>query len=635
MARTPYSQVANQYGDVVATLAGEVGFTNGQLNVDDVIAAAHTIKNRSEHYGVTPQEVVSLVSQYNAYGKSIPAGNANFAAQIQQIVEAVFSGQIPDPTFGATYYATPAALGDLPAGIGRQRPTYKSGHHHYFRDEQNRPIKTAAGTKRWIPDLPQPRPSTPAYQLEDFDTQGFINRVQKAVDRQQLNERAGLGGPFNPVGGLAYETSGINPIRDVLASLPRSRPTPPDAVYGSAPMPRERPNFGIDIDTSRPVHNIDGMPATERSETRQVPSGQWINNTTVGPYSVTGVFDTLPQAIDAARLRSDVVTQARPDIGMPMPRSRPSDHMRAGVGIPPYGFEDRIANALSVNSSWDRNSVPMPRSRPTLGPGPAEPASETISTFGGASRLQRGGDPYAEGATLGRSFDPAQAPIAAPEDIQSYGDWPDPVAAPAATPPDLDYDLGYNIGDDYVAPPEDYIAGTPEDVHKQMMMAAGVIPTPEVLGPMDIAGPVVPAPLPQARPPTPVNLLQQGTVPPVGQPLNLLQQGPLPGLQTAGGGLGGIAGTGVSLFSPDTFVTNTISNVLRAGGSGSQAMSAARQARTIAQPRLYGGSDSGSARVARAMNDYADAGLTGTRSRNTGLGSGDYGGNAGHSMGWG
>jgi hypothetical protein len=589
---------------VAEVIAGEANPNDPR----DIQAIAEIIDNRAKALGVTPEQVVSALTksgtktykQFDAYDKNLPPGiGAKQIAEAQRVFDEVQAGTVarvlPSNT---TFYAQSWATGNLPKNL-KMEIALGPGSHLYFSDPLDRRIKVNTKPSDARPDrgykspqfavpTPRERPilGPASYPLvEAFDRGAWAGAptIYDAIPSAPARERPEVtmprGGPFSPMGGDTYQLSGYNPVRDQLRSVPRARPTPPDTYYGSTGIPRERP----------------------------------------------------------------------------------SDHMRAGVGIPPYGFEDRMASALSVADSWDRQSVPMPRSRPSLGPGPAEAASIYTAT--------------SDASSYGRPVTTTSVPPPTDEfrGDNTYGQLQQGYKT-VADPVNLDYGLGYGIGDDYQTysgqtagglPAQTYndltagnraaehaeampAPGEPVDAIKAIMDAglygydalatpdvltagleAGLVTTPELPVAWNTAPPVAPV-----APVTPVAPPVQTAPTVIGKPMNIVPAAPLPGLQTMGSGYGGIGGTGISMFSPDTFVNNTINNVLKSGGSGVQAMDAARSARAVAQPGLYGGGGGGgAANAVRGMNEYNDLVSSGLWTGGTGLGVG-YDDNSGHSMGW-
>lgn len=106
---------------------------------EDMLAIASVIENRSKQLGVSPEQVVQVQSEFNAYGKSIPPGNDQHRDLAAKALEQVRS---QGPIHEATFYATPSASKNLPSGL--EAVTATDGHNFYS-DPQNRSIRTSSG----------------------------------------------------------------------------------------------------------------------------------------------------------------------------------------------------------------------------------------------------------------------------------------------------------------------------------------------------------------------------------------------------------------------------------------------------------------------------------------------------------
>jgi hypothetical protein len=128
--------------DIVArTMLSEAG----QDGPQGMAAVAAVIKNRlqSGQYGASPSEVVQQPNAFSAW--SLPKTDSNNPSkwspkspqyqQASSIADSVFSGQIPDPTGGASHYLNPAIVtaqkGKLPDWAQGQ-PTAMIGKHAFY-----------------------------------------------------------------------------------------------------------------------------------------------------------------------------------------------------------------------------------------------------------------------------------------------------------------------------------------------------------------------------------------------------------------------------------------------------------------------------------------------------------------------
>lgn len=123
-------------------------------NFYDMLAVASAIQNRSQMLGVDPQAVVSRTSEFNAFGKPIPAGNNAFRDMAELAWDYVTTVA---PIHNGTFYATPTAQHNLPSGL---QPVLRTDGHIYFVDPQARPINVAGGTAHIKKQAAQPLPLT-------------------------------------------------------------------------------------------------------------------------------------------------------------------------------------------------------------------------------------------------------------------------------------------------------------------------------------------------------------------------------------------------------------------------------------------------------------------------------------------
>lgn len=124
---------------VVDTILGEATYGTPQQRYADMVNIASVIANRAAQTRTTPQQVVSVRSEFNAYGKPLPSGVEKYRSLAQQALDDVLAN---GPKHNATFYATPKATKNLPKGLKQVAST--SGHV-YFTDPQNRAIRTAVG----------------------------------------------------------------------------------------------------------------------------------------------------------------------------------------------------------------------------------------------------------------------------------------------------------------------------------------------------------------------------------------------------------------------------------------------------------------------------------------------------------
>lgn len=123
----------------VDTILGEAVYGTPQERFADMLGIASVISNRATLGNVSPEDVVSAPGQFDAYGKSFPAGAEQYRGLAEQAWNQV---NTIGPVTGATYYSTPEAAKNLPGGL---QPVDQTTGHVYQVDPQNRAFRTAKG----------------------------------------------------------------------------------------------------------------------------------------------------------------------------------------------------------------------------------------------------------------------------------------------------------------------------------------------------------------------------------------------------------------------------------------------------------------------------------------------------------
>lgn len=163
---------------VADVILGEAVSGSPAKRYADMKAIASVIANRARALGVTPEQVVSNRREFNAYGKSLPAGVGAYRSMAQRALDDVATN---GPIHSGTFYATPKAAGNLPKGLKQETAT--TGHI-YYSDPQNRAIGTQLGYR-------QPRPAETA-------TQAIAGLLSPASQPATVNERMGLLNAYSP-----------------------------------------------------------------------------------------------------------------------------------------------------------------------------------------------------------------------------------------------------------------------------------------------------------------------------------------------------------------------------------------------------------------------------------------------------
>lgn len=163
---------------VADVILGEAVSGSPAKRYADMKAIASVIANRARALGVTPEQVVSNRREFNAYGKSLPAGVGAYRSLAQRALDDVATN---GPIHSGTFYATPKAAGNLPKGLKQETAT--TGHI-YYSDPQNRAIGTQLGYR-------QPRPAETA-------TQAIAGLLSPTSQPATVNERMGLLNAYSP-----------------------------------------------------------------------------------------------------------------------------------------------------------------------------------------------------------------------------------------------------------------------------------------------------------------------------------------------------------------------------------------------------------------------------------------------------
>lgn len=124
---------------VVDVLLGEAVYGSPAQRYADMRAIASTIQNRARFTNSTPEEVVGNTREFNAFGRSLPAGVETWRGLAQRAWDDVVAN---GPVHDGRFYATPGATGNLPNGL---QQVHSTTGHLYFADPKNRAIGTSLG----------------------------------------------------------------------------------------------------------------------------------------------------------------------------------------------------------------------------------------------------------------------------------------------------------------------------------------------------------------------------------------------------------------------------------------------------------------------------------------------------------
>lgn len=141
--------------DFASLLLGEAGGKTAAERYNDMLHIASVVVNRSNATGRPVSDIIANSREFNAWGKALPPGTSKYAGLAEQAIQQVLR---EGPVTNATFYATPAAKGNLPSGLSA---TTKTASHEYFTDPQNRAIGTANGYAQVSPINIEPVPAVP------------------------------------------------------------------------------------------------------------------------------------------------------------------------------------------------------------------------------------------------------------------------------------------------------------------------------------------------------------------------------------------------------------------------------------------------------------------------------------------
>jgi hypothetical protein len=124
---------------VIDVILGEAVRGTKEQRYEDMLSIASVISNRASLSGKSMAEVIAHKSEFNAYGKALPAGTNSYRSLAEKALNEVVT---KGPVHTGTYYATPQAAKGLPSGLTQ---VGRTTGHVYYADEQNRAFRTASG----------------------------------------------------------------------------------------------------------------------------------------------------------------------------------------------------------------------------------------------------------------------------------------------------------------------------------------------------------------------------------------------------------------------------------------------------------------------------------------------------------
>lgn len=192
-------------------IAGEAAYGSRKDRWDDQLSIASAIVNRAVQTGQSIEDVVGIQSQFNAYNKALPSGADKFVSMAQKALDHVIQN---GPVHQGTFYATPAAVKNLPSGLVEVAST--TGHK-YFTDPLNRAIKTVKGFIKPSPQVAKATVSMLSTKPVEPTQAAIKSALQTAsyTPYERPGERiaAGLNAPSE----LAFRNPGQSGINQSLA----------------------------------------------------------------------------------------------------------------------------------------------------------------------------------------------------------------------------------------------------------------------------------------------------------------------------------------------------------------------------------------------------------------------------------
>lgn len=150
--------------DVIDVILGEA--KGGSW--EDMLGVASVIYNRARDARATPEQIVKIPSQFNAYGKALPAGVGKYRSLAQKAWDQV---QKTGPVHDGSYQMSG---GLKPKVKGLVEVAAVPGGHVYYKDPQARPIATTEGYRK-----PQPIQTAQLTGKASASAEGFADLGKK------------------------------------------------------------------------------------------------------------------------------------------------------------------------------------------------------------------------------------------------------------------------------------------------------------------------------------------------------------------------------------------------------------------------------------------------------------------------
>lgn len=364
-------------------IAAEAGGKTRAQRLADMKNIYSSMVNRAKATGVSIKDVFAKKSQYNAYNAKMPAGTPNLVGLAAQAVSYV-------DTFGVThpglYYATPAAVNNLPKGLVEVPGV--GGVHKVFVDPKNRAVVTAAGVKpvgkaaaSALPasiDVPASRPASPADIAAAYSDPS--RAATPEADRALSAAMGRLAGAM-PYEAPAARQSPISPDQALSQlAMPsaerfaRSMPSAPVAAAAAPSAPPSAERFG----SAPAAAPRAAAPIAERFG--QGNAAAPFSPQSLNPVNAvaSGVMAPSPQATNNSGI----------DAALRAAMASPADSIRTNPSGNVLTASQQLASAAAQPSAqppMGSTAAPKPAPAPAPKPAPAAPATAVASTLSALS----------------------------------------------------------------------------------------------------------------------------------------------------------------------------------------------------------------------------------------------------------
>ena len=201
---------------VIDVMLGEAGGKTAEQRLNDMRHIYSSMVNRARMTGQSIEDIALSRSQYNAYGKRLPAGVEKYRDLAEQAIQEVMEN---GPVNRATFYATPDAVHNLPGRLAYETET---ASHRYFSDPELRGIVTRKGARR--PELLNT--PTPEFAVRDpfagsvLSDLGTVSGVPAGLETPAVTPTEAYGQLAGSTDGTGLQNlSGQSPMAGLRAGL--------------------------------------------------------------------------------------------------------------------------------------------------------------------------------------------------------------------------------------------------------------------------------------------------------------------------------------------------------------------------------------------------------------------------------